>query len=251
MDSPHPAESLTQQTASKICLIVLEGMGGIPMHGRTALEAADCPCLDRLASESDCGLLEPARPGLTPTRESALLALLGGEPAAEAPGFGERYRLRPLVLTRDDGMARLAQRLGIPRNRPNAKLASYCSALGESFASHDFFLIHMTIPMKGDGEARFASKVKAVENCDRHMSSALALEPDVLALTGAYSAPAALGGPSWHPTPILIWSRYTRNQRVTRFTEYDCGLGSLGKLSARDALPLLLAHAGKLRPWEE
>jgi len=50
---------------SKIVLLVMDGLGGIPRepNGPTELEQARTPHLDRLASEGSLGLIVPVRPG--------------------------------------------------------------------------------------------------------------------------------------------------------------------------------------------
>ena len=50
---------LIEQNGAKIVLLVADGLGGVPHDGRTELEAADIPCLNRLASESELGLTDP------------------------------------------------------------------------------------------------------------------------------------------------------------------------------------------------
>ena len=44
--------SLAIQTDSKLILVVIDGLGGLPVKGKTELEAAKAPNLDRLASRS-------------------------------------------------------------------------------------------------------------------------------------------------------------------------------------------------------
>ena len=52
----------------KIVLLVLDGLGGLPMEpdGPTELEAAHTPNLDRLAGEGSVGLSVPVGPGVSP-----------------------------------------------------------------------------------------------------------------------------------------------------------------------------------------
>ncbi len=50
---------LIQQSNTKIILVVLDGVGGLPVNGRTELEAANKPNLDALARQSACGLHLP------------------------------------------------------------------------------------------------------------------------------------------------------------------------------------------------
>ena len=55
-------------TESKIVLLVVDGLGGLPHPdtGRSELETADTPNLDAMARESACGLTTPVLPGATP-----------------------------------------------------------------------------------------------------------------------------------------------------------------------------------------
>ncbi|MGB6002477.1 MAG: hypothetical protein WBI00_18525, partial [Thermoanaerobaculia bacterium] len=50
--------------------------------GRTPLQAADTPTLDRLAKEGRCGLADPVAPGVVPDTAAGSLALFGQSPLA-------------------------------------------------------------------------------------------------------------------------------------------------------------------------
>ena len=75
---------------TKIVLAVVDGLGGLPRPetGRSELEAADTPYLDRLAAESACGLTVPVAYGVTPGSGPGHLALFGYDPLRYTVGRG-------------------------------------------------------------------------------------------------------------------------------------------------------------------
>ena len=75
---------------TKILLAVVDGLGGLPRPetGRSELEAADTPHLDRLASQSACGLTVPVDYGVTPGSGPGHLALFGYDPLRYTVGRG-------------------------------------------------------------------------------------------------------------------------------------------------------------------
>ena len=67
-------------------IVILDGLGDQPnpdLDGRTPLEAAHTPTLDRLVERGRCGVTDPLRPG-TPVDTPTGTAVLFGVPSAEA-----------------------------------------------------------------------------------------------------------------------------------------------------------------------
>ncbi len=90
MDRLSVIRSLVQPSDTKILLLVMDGLGGLPIEegGPTELEAASTPNLDALAARGICGLSTPIAPGITPGSGPGHLALFGYDPLAFEIGRG-------------------------------------------------------------------------------------------------------------------------------------------------------------------
>ena len=83
-------KDIARPTPSKIVLLVIDGLGGLPhpKTGMTELEAAKTPNLDRLAKEGICGIMDPVSPGIIPGSAPGHLALFGYDPLRFVVGRG-------------------------------------------------------------------------------------------------------------------------------------------------------------------
>jgi len=90
MDNLELIKEIARPSPSKIVMLVVDGLGGLPAPetGKTELETANIPNLDALASKGICGLADPVAPGITPGSAPGHLALFGYDPISFNIGRG-------------------------------------------------------------------------------------------------------------------------------------------------------------------
>ncbi|MEW5901466.1 MAG: 2,3-bisphosphoglycerate-independent phosphoglycerate mutase [Acidobacteriota bacterium] len=398
MDWESLVKELAVETPSKIVLLIVDGMGDLPVEGKTALEEASTPHLDDLARRAVCGLADPVFPGITPGSGPAHLALFGYDPlryqlgrgVLEAlgsgvevgpddlvargnfatlknglvidrragriptseneklcrrvnnalkppPGFrvelfpgkehrfvarfsgpglsdalsdadpqkdhkprayaqprdtearrsaeivnqfldevtrilsdlpaantallrgfskfpsipsmSDLYRIKPAAIANYPMYKGLARLLGMEVPSVGPETPDLFDSLEAQYGAYDFFYIHYKKTDAAGEDGNRPAKVKSIEEIDAFIPRLEALQPDVLAVTADHSTPCLLKGHSWHPCPFLLVSKYAFADEVAEFSERACGRGHLGRFPAHQAMPLLLAHAGKLKKY--
>ena len=76
------------ESNARAILLIGDGMADRPvasLGGRTPLEAADTPNMNRLAREGESGLMDPIRPGIRVGSDTGHLAILGYDPQIYRP----------------------------------------------------------------------------------------------------------------------------------------------------------------------
>jgi 2,3-bisphosphoglycerate-independent phosphoglycerate mutase len=122
---------LSRSSPSKIVLLVMDGVGGLPNPetGKTELESAAKPNLNRLARDSLCGLIDLVSPGITPGSAPGHLTIFGYDPIEYEVGRGVVEALGiDLELKPEDIAARgnfcTVDRNGILTDRRAGRLAT-------------------------------------------------------------------------------------------------------------------------------
>ena len=83
-------KEISVASPSKIVMLVMDGLGGLPdpKTGKTELETASTPHLDHLTRSGICGLVDPVSSGITPGSGPGHLALFGYDPFRFTIGRG-------------------------------------------------------------------------------------------------------------------------------------------------------------------
>jgi 2,3-bisphosphoglycerate-independent phosphoglycerate mutase len=208
--------------------------------------------------------VEPLRPQAAQTAEllNRWMAQARKTLADEYPANGCNLR----GIAKDPGLPQMPQvyklRCGAiatyPMYRGVAKLAGMdvlptgdtvedeIETLTQHWADYDFFFFHVKKTDSRGEDGDFDAKVKVIEHVDALLPRILALQPDVVVITGDHSTPALWKAHSWHELPVLLWSKYIRPDGVKQYGERPCMAGGLGHIHHTDLLPLAMACAGRL-----
>ncbi len=154
-------KEIAKRTESKIVFLVIDGLGGVahPDTGKTELETAEIPNLDRLARESLCGLSIPVGLGITPGSGPAHLALFGYDPVKhkigrgvlEASGIGVNLQKNDLACRANFATYDYKSNLVLDRRAgriPTEKCIELCSLLQNKIKKLDHTEIYF-YPGKG------------------------------------------------------------------------------------------------------
>lgn len=165
------------------------------------------------------------------------------------PTMKELFKLTPAAIATYPMYKGLAKLVGMDILETGESLSDEFKTLQDNFSKYDFFYLHIKKTDSYGEDGNFEQKVKVIEEVDKYIPEVLALKPDVLVVTGDHSTPALMKGHSWHPNPFMLFSKYIRVDEVKQFNEKECVKGGLGRFSAVDVLPLMMANALKLQKF--
>jgi 2,3-bisphosphoglycerate-independent phosphoglycerate mutase len=196
------------------------------------------------------GFLEHARQVLQAEAAANMLLLRGFDKYPHFPSFVERYGLRSAAIAVHHTYRGIAQLVGmqvLPFEGMEA--ADEFAALEKNWNDFDFFYLHIKNTDLAGEDGDFERKVRVIEEVDGLIPRLMALNPDVVVVTGDHSTPAVMKGHSWHPVPLLIYGKHVRADAIPEFGESACARGNLGILPARQIMPIALANAGRIMKW--
>jgi 2,3-bisphosphoglycerate-independent phosphoglycerate mutase len=189
--------------------------------------------------------------GLLVKKQPANMILLRGfSRLPNLPKYQSLYGLNPAAIAVNGmyrGVARLAGMTVLDVSGDT--IADEFKTLEKNWNDFNFFYLHIKKTDTCGENGDFDGKVHCIEEVDGLIPRLMALQPDVVIIGGDHSSPAVLKYHSWHPVPVMLFSKYVRADGITEFGESTCRGGSLGILPAKDIMPIALANAGRLAKY--
>ncbi len=175
-----------------------------------------------------------------------MVLLRGFSGPPDLPAMTDIYRLKPAAIALYPMYRGLAKLVGMQVLRTGTSIEDEFNTLKLNYSSYDFFFLHVKAADSAGEDGDFGRKVSVIEQVDRALPVLIGLGPDVIVVSGDHSTPAVLKGHSWHPVPVLLYSKWCCHSQVSKFGESACLAGALGRISATQIMPLAMASALKL-----
>ena len=214
---------------------------GVPPKPLTAL----APGSERTVEVANA-FLEQAAALLADEHPANMVLLRGFGRYPELVSMDEVYGLKALGIAGYPMYRGVAGAVGMDVEEVGWDLASEFALLESRYADYDFFYVHVKKTDSAGEDGDFALKVRLLEELDTYIPRLLALQPEVLIVTGDHSTPAIMRSHSWHPVPTAIASPWALADAADEFSERGCRAGSLGIAPATSLMALALAHARRL-----
>jgi 2,3-bisphosphoglycerate-independent phosphoglycerate mutase len=218
-----------------------EGVPALPAEALAPEAAPAADLVNRFVAE--------ARARIGDREQANQVLLRGWSRLPSLPQLPELWKLRAAAIATYPMYRGLARLVGMDIVDGGDSLATQLAAVHERWDDYDFFFVHYKPTDAAGEDGDFARKQRAVADFDDCVPELLALEPNVVVVTGDHSTPATMAAHSWHPVPALIWGDHVRPDDSHRFGERACARGGLGTILAKELLPIAFAHASRLTKY--
>ncbi len=183
-------------------------------------------------------------------KQANYLLLRGFASLPDLAQFSERYSLAAAAIATYPMYRGLARLVGMNVLETGSSWDDELATITNNKSKFDYFFVHFKETDAAGEDGDFERKVSLIEEFDKLIPQILDFNFDVLAITGDHSTPAILSGHSWHPNPFLLYAPgTTRTEGETGFNERRCARGVLGHMNSLEVMPLLLAHARRLKKF--
>jgi 2,3-bisphosphoglycerate-independent phosphoglycerate mutase len=203
-----------------------------------------------LAAKLSNTFIAQAKDALAGEPKANFVMMRGFDIYEPLPSFGDLYKWKACAIATYPmykGVAKLAGMRAIEEGQ--SSMEDELDLVEREYSGSDFIFLHIkkTDSMGEDGN--FDGKLKVIEHFDKLVPRLTGLNPDVLCITGDHSTPCSLKSHSWHPVPVCLVASSARTDTCQSFSETAFLQGGLGRVHSTDLMPLLLAHAERLKKF--
>jgi 2,3-bisphosphoglycerate-independent phosphoglycerate mutase len=181
-------------------------------------------------------------------RANAIL-LRGFDSHRDLPSMHERYGVRAAAVAVYPMYRGIGRLVGMQVLPTPTGLDEELELVRDHWDSFDYFFFHHKSADSAGEDGDFEAKVRAIEALDAAVPALVAMNPEVLVVTGDHSTPSQMAAHSWHPVPVLMSGPLAGRDHVERFGERWCREGALGRRPGTELMPIMLAAAGRLTKY--
>ncbi len=196
--------------------------------------------------------IEKVKDILKDEKPANMVLLRGFDKMPNIPTLEKIYKLTPAAIASYPmykGIAKVVGMNVLPIEGHGELLEEKIKLFEENYDKFDYIFFHVKKTDSYGEDGNVEKKVAQIEAFDAMLPKILDKNPDVLVITADHSTPCSLKGHSWHPVPVLVSAPYLRSDSTQRFTESEALKGSLGRMYSFQMMPLMMAHAGKLKKY--
>ncbi|MDA0815461.1 MAG: 2,3-bisphosphoglycerate-independent phosphoglycerate mutase [Chloroflexi bacterium] len=172
--------------------------------------------------------------------------LRGWSKRPDMPPFPEIWKLRAAAITVYPMYRGVAKLCGMDSIEGAHTIEEQFDLVKQHWDDYDFFFVHYKYTDSAAEDGDFRRKVVALNDFDAAVPRLMALNPNVVVVTGDHSTPSSMAAHSWHSVPLLLWGDNVRSDHTHQFSEPECVHGELGVFPAKETLPIAFAHANRL-----
>lgn len=179
-----------------------------------------------------------------------MILLRGFSSKPQWPSVSELYGLQAAAIAAYPMYRGVAKLVGMQALETGDEIEAEVATLENEWDHYDYFFLHIKKVDSYGEDGNIERKSALIEQVDTYIPRLMDLNPDVLVVTGDHSTPAVLKSHSWHPVPVILWSKVCRSDEVTCFGERACMQGGLGpRLPSKELMPIALANAMRLEKF--
>ncbi|MCS7083826.1 MAG: 2,3-bisphosphoglycerate-independent phosphoglycerate mutase [Aquificaceae bacterium] len=168
----------------------------------------------------------------------------------EIESFNSKFNLKSCAIAVYPMYKGIAKLVGMEVLNSNGEsFKDQINTLKSAWGDYDFFFLHYKKTDSAGEDGNYELKISAIEEFDSYLPEIMSLNPNVIAITGDHSTPSIMKSHSWHPVPVLIYSKFTLGKTSQRLTERECLKGELGIFPTYKLINYLLAHSLRLEKF--